>query len=768
LAEKNIKIRYEIDAEQRERVNALFLRLAQSTDKADKEAKDLSKDAKKAGNDTTSAFKKGSSEVDKLTKSAKASQFAMNQLSGVVTKVGGVMAGAFAISSLINFGGKVISITAEFQKFEAVLSNSLGSKSLAQAALLQIQDFAAKTPFSVRELTEAYVQLANRGIKPSTATLTKLGDLASALGKPLDQVNQAILDVTNSERWTELGIKVKVSGDKIIGTFRGMTVESERSEAGALKLVEAFGEMRGVAGGMADVSETLGGKISNLGDAFDNLFNTIGKKGGGVIGFATSELSRYLNQISELAKTDAERQIEADNRALAEQVTQWEKLNLEQLNYLEKTKQRARLGAIMDNNAGGMLHSLTEEIHIIQDLIEKRKKLDNGQTGELGLLEKLRKELKEVTEAREKSTSEKEIQGYNKRAKFLQSEIDRLLGVGKAAERAKIALERLASVDFETGLTVSGEKLKAALSGIYKKIYGEQITASNEASDVTTKNSERFIKNVGDEINALATKANIEEAQRQFREQREKEELERRKKYVEEYTFAVRDLYSSLVSYQNQLDDQRIAKLEANKQRELAAAGDNVKEKNRLELQYDTKLREIRRRQAEREKRLAIFNAIINTAQGVAKALSQTGVAGIILGALIAAAGAVQIAAISSQQVPAYAKGTKSVPGKGSKDSEHAMLTPGEMVIPVSTKKKYSPILNAIFDHKIDPRILNDLVSGKSGGSQSVVVNDNKEVIAELKKIQVNKLVWDERGFTHYQEKGSSKKSYLNKRYSIK
>jgi hypothetical protein len=768
LAEKNIKIRYEIDAEQLERVNALFLRLAQSTDKADKEAKDLSKDAKKAGNDTTSAFKKGSSEVDKLTKSAKASQFAMNQLSGVVTKVGGVMAGAFAISSLINFGGKVISITAEFQKFEAVLSNSLGSKSLAQAALLQIQDFAAKTPFSVRELTEAYVQLANRGIKPSTATLTKLGDLASALGKPLDQVNQAILDVTNSERWTELGIKVKVSGDKIIGTFRGMTVESERSEAGALKLVEAFGEMRGVAGGMADVSETLGGKISNLGDAFDNLFNTIGKKGGGVIGFATSELSRYLNQISELAKTDAERQIEADNRALAEQVTQWEKLNLEQLNYLEKTKQRARLGAIMDNNAGGMLHSLTEEIHIIQDLIEKRKKLDNGQTGELGLLEKLRKELKEVTEAREKSTSEKEIQGYNKRAKFLQSEIDRLLGVGKAAERAKIALERLASVDFETGLTVSGEKLKAALSGIYKKIYGEQITASNEASDVTTKNSERFIKNVGDEINALATKANIEEAQRQFREQREKEELERRKKYVEEYTFAVRDLYSSLVSYQNQLDDQRIAKLEANKQRELAAAGDNVKEKNRLELQYDTKLREIRRRQAEREKRLAIFNAIINTAQGVAKALSQTGVAGIILGALIAAAGAVQIAAISSQQVPAYAKGTKSVPGKGSKDSEHAMLTPGEMVIPVSTKKKYSPILNAIFDHKIDPRILNDLVSGKSGGSQSVVVNDNKEVIAELKKIQVNKLVWDERGSTHYQEKGSSKKSYLNKRYSIK
>jgi hypothetical protein len=49
-------------------------------------------------------------------------------------------------------------------------------------------------------------------------------------------------------------------------------------------------------------------------------------------------------------------------------------------------------------------------------------------------------------------------------------------------------------------------------------------------------------------------------------------------------------------------------------------------------------------------KALAIAQAIINTAQGATKALAQGGVFGPILAGLVVAAGAVQIAAINSQQ----------------------------------------------------------------------------------------------------------------------
>lgn len=794
MADKNIKIKYEVEYVDLEKANELFTRIAKSSEKADKEVQDLSKSSKKAGDQTSSSFKKANTEADKLSKTTKVANASLNQLGGAAARVGASMAAAFTIGALVNVGRDVLNITAEFQKFEAVLTNSLGSNSKAQIALLQIQDFAAKTPFSVRELTEAYVQLANRGITPSTASLTKVGDLASALGKPLSQVNEAILDVTNSERWTELGVKVKVSGDKIIGTFRGMTVEAEKSEAGALKMVEAFGEMQGVAGGMAKVSETLGGKISNLGDSMDQLYVTIGNLTGGAASWFIESFSEMAQVATRLLKSTEQLNKEAHLKnigkeveelsgrynLLVEDVKKYQNLDEAEAKTAAYKQLKEEFEQIIKLRRDELLlmDASTEEFRITKqgmelaqaqlDALEKlnSKRKETAQT-ELGLLEKLRKELKEVTEAREKATSEKEIQGYNKRAKQIQAEIDRLIGVGKAAERAKIALERLAAVDFTTGLTEYGEKVKKALSDVYNKIYGEQVSGAKESSEANQKASDQFIDNVSKQINARATQYNQELADQQRLEAEERARYERKVELAQEYTATVQDLYSNLVQYQSQLDQQRIEKLEANKERELKAAGDNTKEKNRIELEYDAKLRDIRRKQAEREKRLAIFNALVNIAQGVTKAIAQGGVAGIVLGALVAAAGAAQIAAINSQQIPAYAKGTKSVPGKGNKDSEHAMLTPGEMVIPVATKKKYNPILDAIFDHKIDPKVLNDIVTGRSGGSQILVVKaDNKELLDFWKDKPINNFSFDEDGFNVFQEKGRSRTKYLTKRYS--
>jgi hypothetical protein len=770
VAEKNVKITYSVETTDLEQVIALFQKIAKNTEKSSNAVEELGKDAKKAGNQTEKALKEAAKEATNLSKATKTASTAMDGLGNTFKKIAGAAVAAFTIDAVLDLGKKIFNVTAEFQKFEAVLSNSLGSKSLAQAALVEIQEFAAKTPFSVRELTEAYVQLANRGIKPTTSSLTKIGDLASALGKPLQQVNEAILDVTNSERWTELGVKVKVNGDKIIGTFRGMTVEAEKSEAGALKMVEAFGEMKGVAGGMAAISATLEGKVSNMNDAFDTLFNTIGKEGAGIMGFATSELARYANQLTELIKTDATRQIESDNKALAAQVTEWEKLNLEQLKYIEKTKQRARLGAIMDNNAGGMLHSLTEEIHILEDLIKKREQLEGVTEKEVGLLQKLRREQSELTAERERATTEKEALSLTRQIELIQEKIKRLTTLGQAAKKAEVAMKNLVSVDFEQlKIDEANEKLEKfqkVASLIYKKIYGEQVTGEHEVIKSIEKRSDKFVERIDKEIVARGKAFMVKQTQDEFEDLRTKERYERNLQLAQDYTSAVQNLYSEVVNYQNQLDDQRLERLTANKEVELALAGTNAVERNKIEIEFDRKQREIRRKQAEREKRLAIFNAIINVAQGITAALSM-GLPGIVLAVLVAAAGAVQIAAISSQQVPAYAKGTKGVKGKGNKDSEAAFLTPGEMVIPVATKKKYNPILNAIFDHKIDPKILNDIAAGRFGGSQ-LIINENKELIEELKKIQVNKFSFDEDGFTRYQEKGASRTKYLERKYRAK
>lgn len=77
---------------------------------------------------------------------------------------------------------------------------------------------------------------------------------------------------------------------------------------------------------------------------------------------------------------------------------------------------------------------------------------------------------------------------------------------------------------------------------------------------------------------------------------------------------------------------------EAAKNRELAAAGDNEAKKEEIEKKY-----------AKKQKSLAIIQAIINTALGITKAIGQGGILGFITGALVAAAGAAQIAVIASQ-----------------------------------------------------------------------------------------------------------------------
>jgi len=114
-------------------------------------------------------------------------------------QIGGIIAGTFAVGAITNVAKQIFNVTAEFQKMAAVLSNTLGSESEAQAAMNQIKQFAAETPFSVRELTSAFVKLANQGFRPTMAEMRLMGDVASSTGKSFDQLTEAIIDAQTGE-----------------------------------------------------------------------------------------------------------------------------------------------------------------------------------------------------------------------------------------------------------------------------------------------------------------------------------------------------------------------------------------------------------------------------------------------------------------------------------------------------------------------------------------------------------------------------------------
>lgn len=145
------------------------------------------------------------------------------------------------------------------------------------------------------------------------------------------------------------------------------------------------------------------------------------------------------------------------------------------------------------------------------------------------------------------------------------------------------------------------------------------------------------------------------------------------------------------------------------------------------EKQYQDRLRVIKRKEWEANKRASLATAAIGIAQGIINALTiQPSSLMPWAIALAGTVGAVQIATIASQKPPQFAKGTLSVPGIDmGKDSVHAILQPGEAVIPTKTNKAYHPTIKAIYEKKISPSEINNFVMSrtKSGGSSAITAN---------------------------------------------
>jgi tetratricopeptide (TPR) repeat protein len=246
---------------------------------------------------------------DKTTNTGKNAEKDFDAIGSAASKVGGIVAGAFAIGSVVSFGQGIIAATSEFQKFEAVLSNTLGSSSAAQLALSQIQQFAATTPFQINELTGAFVKLANQGFKPNITQMRLLGDLASSTGKSFDQLAEAILDAQTGEfeRLKEFGVRAAVAGDQVTFTFKGIKTQVDNTSEAIRGYVLSLGAAEGVSGSMEKISGTLGGRISNVQDSFTQLQTTIGSINSGVLFSFVGYLQQALSYFNEIINLDLKR-----------------------------------------------------------------------------------------------------------------------------------------------------------------------------------------------------------------------------------------------------------------------------------------------------------------------------------------------------------------------------------------------------------------------------------------------------------------------------
>ncbi|MEI6752344.1 MAG: hypothetical protein WCK78_04175 [Paludibacter sp.] len=197
---------------------------------------------------------------------------------------GRTLAAIGGTAAITMLGKQIIDTTAKFEKFGIVLENTLGKVKGAEA-LDMLSQFAATTPFQLDEVTGAFIKMANQGFVPTREEMVKLGDVASSTGKSFDQLTEAILDAQTGEfeRLKEFGIKASQTGDKVTFSFKEQTTTVAKTNSAIRAYILSLGDLKGIQGANAKISESLTGQISNLEDKLAFMYNSIGKANKGLI-----------------------------------------------------------------------------------------------------------------------------------------------------------------------------------------------------------------------------------------------------------------------------------------------------------------------------------------------------------------------------------------------------------------------------------------------------------------------------------------------------
>ena len=214
-----------------------------------------------------------------LSSAGGSAERATSGLMGSFTKLLGPLTAVVSVMGTLN---KLVSVQREFDVLNAGLVTATGSSEKAAEAFDALSQFAQKTPYDLAQAVDGFTKLVNLGLTPSERALMSYGNTASAMGKDLSQMIEAVADASTGEfeRLKEFGIKAKQEGDKVTLTFQGVKTTIGNNAAEIEEYLTKLGENQ-FAGAMERRMDTLDGAIANLGDTWDALFRNVSQSGVG-------------------------------------------------------------------------------------------------------------------------------------------------------------------------------------------------------------------------------------------------------------------------------------------------------------------------------------------------------------------------------------------------------------------------------------------------------------------------------------------------------
>ena len=221
----------------------------------------------------------------------------------------------FSANALRGFVQELINVRGEFQKTEIAFSTMLQSKEKAKELMSQMVDLAAKTPFSLSDVSQGAKELLAFQVPANEVvdTLRRMGDIAAALGVPISRLNLVYGQVMakgklmgdDLRQFTEAGIPMVAELAKQFGkTSAEISKMVSEGKIGFKDVQKVLFNLTNEGGlffnMMEQQSASLSGKVERLKDAWEQMLNKIGESNEGLLADGIEGLTHLVEHYEDV------------------------------------------------------------------------------------------------------------------------------------------------------------------------------------------------------------------------------------------------------------------------------------------------------------------------------------------------------------------------------------------------------------------------------------------------------------------------------------
>lgn len=686
------------------------------------------------------------------TKTTKSIEKSFNGLGTVVKGIGVAIAGAFAVQKIISFGTEAVKLASQAEGVKIAFDR------LNNPKLLDDLRKATRGTVSDLQLMQQAVRAENFKIPlERLATLLEFARRrATATGESVEFLTQSI--VIGIGRKSPLIIdNLGISAARVSAEFKKT---GDFAQAVANIVEEELADM-------GDDIDTTANKLARVSAAWDNFKVSAGNaliavgaavlQFGGAIGkieelqITNIELANKLGielekiqfvaggaglQITEFGKNIAKGKDEINEASIAAQ-----KFGVNIIELVDVTEE----GEVSLTKLGAeLISTLTDLSRITSEVTEKQERSVKVIEAEITAQKNLIK-----------AESEREnIIPIQENVIKLEEELARLLGKQTEAEKELAKVREKAAKDAEAQREKEKKDREEARQAFFEFIDAEEqaridllkITADTEKKkvDAIIEQRERDLKNLNE--NSDQAKLIVERSQQEITDITQKEQdirigsseegLAELGKQFTDFTAAqinaivlvVGEIEKAITDTIAQIGKLRQAQFDR-EQQQLSNLENLIKQRVEAGISSEEEgaqiINDIRKRQFENEKELALKQLKIDTASALIKSLAK-GLFGLPQAILIAKTADTQREIIESQQFEGFAKGKEFVegPGTGTSDSVLHRLSKGERIVTAADNITYNDPLHDMHIGKFDKNwIKKDVVVNALQKKESLAAN---------------------------------------------